>query len=217
MTQDNDHKPQDTDATINAGTESPDIEAQMEEAAEIQDEIDEEGHSAEQHIAHLEAEVERLKTEYLRALAEAQNVKRMADKKVEDNTKYALTSFAKEVLPVADNLKRALVAATPEAREGSEVLNTLAVGVEMTEKELQAALAKHGVARVDALNQPFDPNLHQAMTEMEDTSVPAGTVVQVFQDGYTIAGRLLRPAMVIISRGGPKADAAPAEPVDRQV
>lgn len=201
MTQNQNETEQNTQDT------SPEVEAQIEEAAEIQDEIDEEAHSPEQRIAHLEAEVERLKTEYLRALADAQNIKRLADKRIEDNSKYAVSNFAKELLPVADNMARALSAATAEARAANEVVNTLAIGVEMTGKELQTALSKYQVERIDALNQPFDPNLHQAMTEMENTSVPAGTVIQVYQDGYTISGRLLRPAMVVVSRGGPKREA----------
>ncbi|MFA7431275.1 MAG: nucleotide exchange factor GrpE [Rhodospirillaceae bacterium] len=191
---------------------SPEIEAQIDEAAEIQDEIDEEAHSPEQRIAHLEAENERLRSDYLRALADAQNSKRMADKRVEDNNKYAVASFAKDVIPVADNLARALTAATAEARAASDVVNTLAVGVEMIEKELQSALGKYSIKRIDSLNQPFNPNLHQAMTEMENVSVPTGTVIQVYQEGYILHDRLLRPAMVVVSRGGPKRqDPPPAD------
>lgn len=163
--------------------------------------------SAEQRIADLEAEVRKLKEDYLRALADAQNVKRMADKRIEDNSKYAVSNFAKELLSVADNLGRALLAATPDARKSDQV-NTLAVGIEMTEKELSSALGKYGVRKVDSLNQPFDPNFHQAVQEVEKTDVPTGTVVQVFQDAYVIAERLLRPAMVVVSRGGPKREAA---------
>lgn len=219
MTQNhNDQNPQDLSSET-----SPEIEAQLEEAAEIQDEIDEEAHSPEQHIAHLEAENERLRSDYLRALADAQNIKRLADKRVEDNSKYAVANFAKEVIPVADNLARALTAATADARAASDVVNTLAIGVEMTEKELQTALSKYNIKRIDALNQPFDPNHHQAMTEIENASVPTGTVIQVFQDGYVLHDRLLRPAMVVVSRGGPKREPkpegdAPAEDgVDRSV
>lgn len=165
--------------------------------------------SPEQRIADLEAEVRKLKEDYLRALADAQNAKRMADKRIEDNSKYAVSNFAKELLSVADNLGRALLAATPEARKDAQV-NTLAVGIEMTEKELASALGKYGVRKVDSLNQPFDPNFHQAVQEVEKTDVPAGTVVQVFQDAYVIAERLLRPAMVVVSRGGPKREAVAA-------
>jgi molecular chaperone GrpE len=96
-----------------------------------------------------------------------------------------------------------LLAATPEARK-NEQFNTLSVGIEMTEKELSSALGKYGVRKIDSLMQPFDPNFHQAVQEVEKTDVPTGTVVQVFQDAYVIAERLLRPAMVVVSRGGPK-------------
>jgi molecular chaperone GrpE len=122
-----------------------------------------------------------------------------------------VSNFAKELLSVADNMARALLAATPDARK-NEQFNTLAVGIEMTEKELASALSKYGVRKVDSLMQPFDPNFHQAVQEVEKTDVPTGTVVQVFQDAYVIAERLLRPAMVVVSRGGPKReDIAPAD------
>jgi molecular chaperone GrpE len=163
-----------------------------------------------ERIAALESEVRKLKEDYLRALADGQNAKRMADKRIEDNSKYAVSNFAKELLSVADNLGRALLAATPDARKVEHV-NTLAVGIEMTEKELASALGKYGVRKVDSLMQPFDPNFHQAVQEVEKTDVPNGTVVQVFQDAYVIAERLLRPAMVVVSRGGPKREEAPVQ------
>ncbi len=172
-------------------------------------------------IAELEAENERLKNEYMRALADAQNAKRMADKRISDNSKYAVSNFAKAVLTVADNLSRALMAAPESLRSENEALKSLAVGVEMTAKELEGALGQHGVKRVDALNTPFDPNFHQAVQEVENTAVPTGTVVQVFQDGYVVHDRLLRPAMVVVSRGGPKreavAEAAAPAGVDRTI
>lgn len=159
--------------------------------------------SPEEKIAALEAEVAQLKNDYLRALADTQNAKRMAQKQIEDNSKYAMSNFAKELLPVADNLTRALMAAPEAARAASTDLNTLAVGVEMTEKELQNALGKYGVRRIDSLNQPFNPHHHQAMQEVDRTDIPSGTVVMVYQDGYLIQDRLLRPAMVVVSKGGP--------------
>jgi molecular chaperone GrpE len=168
--------------------------AEAEEAADL---------APDERVAALEAEVRKLKEDYLRALADGQNAKRMADKRIEDNSKYAVSNFAKELLSVADNMSRALLAATPEARK-NEQFNTLSVGIEMTEKELSSALGKYGVRKIDSLMQPFDPNFHQAVQEVEKTDVPTGTVVQVFQDAYVIAERLLRPAMVVVSRGGPK-------------
>nr|WP_242390491.1 nucleotide exchange factor GrpE [Pararhodospirillum photometricum] len=163
-------------------------------------------------VEALTAENRKLKEDYLRALAEAENARRMADKRIEDNTKYAITNFARGILGVADNLARALSAAPEEARQEHEILRTLAVGVEMTARELENALAKHEVRRVQPLNEPFDPNLHQAVQELEDVTVPSGTVVQVYQDGYTLHGRLLRPAMVVVSRGGPKRETVIAPP-----
>lgn len=163
----------------------------------------------EDRIAALEAEVERLKTEYLRALADVQNNKRIAQKQIEDNSRYAVSNFARDLLAVADNLGRALLAAPVEARQSNEGLSTLATGVEMTEKELLSALSRHGVSRVESLNRPFDPHHHQAMQEIERTDVPTGTVVQVYQDAWVLHDRLLRPAMVIVSKGGPKRDEPP--------
>lgn len=163
----------------------------------------------EDRIAALEAEVERLKSEYLRALAEVQNTKRIAQKQIEDNSRYAVSNFARDLLAVADNLGRALLAAPVEARQSHEGLGVLATGVEMTEKELLSALSRHGVSRVESLNCPFDPHHHQAMQEVERTDVPTGTVVQVYQDAWTLHDRLLRPAMVIVSKGGPKRDEPP--------
>jgi molecular chaperone GrpE len=157
-------------------------------------------------IATLNAEIETLRADVLRARADVENAKRMADKRIQDNAKYALSNFIKELLPVADNMRRALSAATPEARQ-DQTVNTLAVGVEMTEKDLLSALQKHGVSRFESEGQPFDPHRHQAMQEVEKTDVPAGTVIQVYQDGFMIADRLLRPAMVIVSKGGPKREA----------
>lgn len=158
----------------------------------------------EDQIALLQSEVERLKTEYMRALADAENSKRMAEKRIEDNSKYAVSNFAKEMLQVADNLDRALLAAPADKREQNDLLKNLAVGIEMTQKTFSEALSKYGVQKIDARGAPFDPNLHQAVQEQENPDVPAGTCVEVYQDGYMIRDRLLRPAMVVVSRGGPK-------------
>lgn len=160
--------------------------------------------TAEERIAALEAEVQRLKTDYMRALADAENAKRMADKRIEDNTKYAVSNFAKEMLTVADNLDRALSAAPEDKRQGNDLLKNLAVGIEMTQKTLATGLEKYGVQKIEARGAAFDPNLHQAVQEVENPDVPAGTCVEVYQDGYLIRDRLLRPAMVVVSRGGPK-------------
>ncbi len=178
--------------------------------------------AADPRIAELEAQIETLKKERLLALAEAENAGKRADKRVADNAKYAVSNIAKALLQVADNLSRALLAAPAELRAANDALKNLSLGVELTEKELHTILENQGVRRVASLGQAFDPNLHNAIQEVADASVPSGTCVQVFQEGYSIHDRLLRPAMVVVSRGGPKreahAAAAPQTPgVDTKV
>jgi molecular chaperone GrpE len=163
-----------------------------------------------ERIAELEALVETLKNEKLMALAEAENAGKRADKRISDNAKYAVANICKSLLAVADNLGRALLAAPPETRATNDTLKNLATGVELTEKELVTVLENQGVRRIAALNQAFDANQHNAIQEVENATVPSGTVVQVFQDGYMMHDRLLRPAMVVVSKGGPKREAAPA-------
>ena len=155
-------------------------------------------------ISELEALVETLKSEKLLALAEAENAGKRADKRIADNAKYAVANIAKALLQVADNLGRALLAAPPESRAANDTLKNLAHGVELTEKELGVVLENQGVRKLNVLHQPFDANFHNAIQEVENASVPTGTVVQVFQDGYMIHDRLLRPAMVVVSKGGPR-------------
>lgn len=161
-------------------------------------------------LAALEAEVEQLKKDRLVALADAENSSKRADRRISENAKFATANICKALLQVADNLGRALLAAPAEARTGNEPLKNLAVGVELTEKELMKVFEDQGVRKIAALNAPFDANLHNAVQEVENKQVPAGTVVQVLIDGYTIADRLLRPAMVIVAKGGPKRDAGNA-------
>ena len=163
--------------------------------------------NAEARIAELEALVETLKSERLMALAEAENAGKRADKRIADNAKYAVSNIAKALLQVADNLGRALLAAPPESRASNDTLKNLATGVELTSKELETVLENQGVRKLTVLNQPFDANYHNAIQEVENTSVPSGTVVQVFQEAYMIHDRLLRPAMVVVSKGGPKREA----------
>ena len=158
-------------------------------------------------IGELEALVETLKSEKLLALAEAENAGKRADRRISDNAKYAVSNIAKALLQVADNLSRALLAAPAETRAGHDGLKNLATGVELTERELLGVLENQGVRKLNAFNQPFDANFHNAIQEVENKDVPSGTVVQVFQDGYMIHDRLLRPAMVVVSKGGPKREA----------
>ncbi|MBF0306717.1 MAG: nucleotide exchange factor GrpE [Alphaproteobacteria bacterium] len=159
---------------------------------------------AAERVAQLEAEAAKLKDQLLRALAETENTRRRLEQQAEDRGRYAVAAFARDMLGVSDNLRRALTAVPAEEREANELIKGLAVGVEMTERELQAAFEKQNIRRIEALGERFDPNLHQAMMEVEDPSKPSGTVVMVMAEGYTIHDRLLRAAMVAVSRGGPK-------------
>ena len=155
-------------------------------------------------IQELEAELTKTKNDVLYAKAEVENVRRRLEAQAEDRGKYAVVNFAKDVLSVADNLRRALDAIPAEAKENSDLAKTLTVGVEMTERELLGTFERYGIKPVAAQGERFDANFHQAMMEMEDTTVPAGTVVLVMQTGYKIHDRLLRPALVGVSKGGPK-------------
>lgn len=153
----------------------------------------------------LEAQVGELKDKYLRAHAEMENTRRRAEKDVADARNYSIAGFARDMLGVADNFERALSAIDPAMREAADnTVKTLLEGVELTGRELAKALEKHGVRKLEPLGQKFDPNFHQAMFEIPDDTVPTGTVKQVVQPGYAIGERVLRPAMVGVSRASPK-------------
>jgi molecular chaperone GrpE len=142
---------------------------------------------------------------WMRALAEMENLRRRMEREVADARTYGIANFARDILAVADNMDRALKALDDELREKADAaVKGLLDGVELTERELHKVLEKHGVKRLEPAGEKFDPNFHQAMYEVPDASVPAGTVVQVVQDGYTIGDRVLRPALVGIAKGGAK-------------
>ena len=163
----------------------------------------------EEQVRILAAAVDELRDKFLRAVAETDNVRKRAERDVADARAYGITGFARDVLSVADNLARALGAVTPEQRAGAdETLKALLEGVELTRREMQNVLMKHGVRELDPKGEKFDPNFHQAMYEVPDPEVPAGTVVQVVQTGYAIGERVLRPAMVAVAKGGAKAASA---------
>ena len=156
-------------------------------------------------------EAAELKDRLLRTLAEMENLRRRTDREIRDSRQYAVANFARDLLGVADNMQRALATLSADFRDQADpVVKSHIEGVELTERELMKVLEKHGIRKLDPQGQKFDPNLHQAVLEISDPSVPSGTVVQVMQAGYTIADRVLRPAMVGVSKGGPKAGAAPA-------
>jgi molecular chaperone GrpE len=154
-------------------------------------------------LQQLQAEKAELQDKLLRALAEAQNARRRAQQDVERERKFGIERFAKDVLSVADNLGRALSALPDDGEAIDPALRNVIVGVQATERELQSVLERHGISRIEALGKPFNAEFHQAMMEIVDATVPAGTVVQELIPGYLIAGRLLRAAMVAVSKGGP--------------
>ena len=141
-------------------------------------------------------------------MAELENTRRRGEREREETAKYAIAGFARSVLTVADNLRRAIASVPEEARE-NEALKPLLEGVEMTERELLRAFERHGIKAVEPLGEKFDHNFHQAMFEVESDGQPPGTVVQVMETGYVIADRLLRPAMVGIAKARPEPDPAP--------
>ncbi|WP_319772472.1 nucleotide exchange factor GrpE [Breoghania sp.] len=154
----------------------------------------------------LAAENAELKDRTLRTLAEMENLRRRTEREMSDARSYAIASFARDMLTVGDNLRRALEAVPDEMRANADDgLKSLLEGVEMTEREMLNQLEKHGVKQIDPSGEKFDPNFHQAMFEVPNPQVPNGTVVQVVQTGYVIGERVLRPAMVGVARGGPKA------------
>jgi molecular chaperone GrpE len=153
--------------------------------------------------AALTAAVDDLRDKYLRAVAETDNVRKRAERDVSEARAYGIAGFARDVIGVADNLTRALEAIDPTARTAAEgTLRALLDGVDLTRRELEKALAKHGVRPLDPTGEKFDPNFHQAMYEIRDADAPAGTVVQVMQTGYAIGNRVLRPALVAVATGG---------------
>lgn len=161
-----------------------------------------------EQIAYLEAKCAELKDQLLRALAEAENTRRRTRREIEDTAKYAVANLAKDLLAAPDNLRRALDAIPAEGRQGDELLDRLAAGVELVEREIHAIFERHGIKRIDPLGQPFDHNFHQALFEVATAEELPGTIVQVLAPGYVIHDRLLRPALVGVAKAPPVEAAA---------
>lgn len=166
----------------------------------------------------LQAENAELRDRLLRSVAEMENLRKRTEREINDTRAYAIASFARDMLTANDSLNRALTMLPQEAREaGDPTTKSLIEGIEMTEREMQRLLAKHGVTPIEAEGQKFDPHKHQAMFEVPDPTRPEGTVVQVVQAGFAIGDRVLRPAMVGVAKGG-GATGQPAEgSVDKSV
>ncbi len=157
-----------------------------------------------ENLAAVEAERDKFRDDYLRALAEMENTRRRAARDKADAGKYAIQAFARDLLPVSDNLRRAVDSVDPGDRDGNPAFQALIEGVEMTEKALLTVFERYGVTPIAAMGEPFDPNVHEAMLEIPDETVPHGTVVHVLEPGFMIHDRPLRAARVGVSKGGPK-------------
>ncbi|WP_306117261.1 MULTISPECIES: nucleotide exchange factor GrpE [unclassified Roseitalea] len=236
---DNDHKPEGESANIDpndrdklrkaadellkadraarkrAAAEDADAYAEFEASGEHFDYEDadsgEAGETISEEIAAIQAENADMKDRLLRLAADMENLRRRTQREVADAKAFSIANFARDMLGVSDNLRRAIEAVTDEQREGAdETLKQLLEGVELTEKSMLATMQRHGVKQLEPEGEKFDPNFHQAMFEVPNPDVPSGTVVQVVQAGYSIGDRVLRPAMVGIAKGGPK-EPRPAE------
>lgn len=185
--------------------DDPELEAANEEGpfdpAEV---LNAQVEEMERQQADLAGRLAKAQEEIHRYQAEIQNLHRRREKETEDASKYAIAKFAKDVVEVSDNFERAISSVPDDATNDNPVLKSLLDGVTMTERAFLNVLENHGVRRISPKDELFDPHRHQAVMEQENTAVPSGTVLTVLQAGYIIADRVLRPAMVIVARGGPK-------------
>jgi molecular chaperone GrpE len=169
-------------------------------------------------VEALQAENAELRDRLLRAAAEMENLRKRTEREIGDTRSYAIAAFARDMLTATDSLARALAVLPADARESADgTTKGLIEGIEMTEREMQRLLAKHGVTPIEADGQKFDPHKHQAMFEVPDPTRPEGTVVQVVQAGYAIGDRVLRPAMVGVAKGGVAAPQPAEGSVDKSV
>jgi molecular chaperone GrpE len=194
-----------TDETTKNGPDDAVAETAADAAANVENEAAAEAPFQQDPLELIKAENAELRDRYLRLAAEMDNLRRRTEREVKDAKSYSAAGFARDMLAVSDNLRRALDAIPADAREAGEAgLTTLIEGVEMTERAMLSTLERHGVRKLEPVGQKFDPNFHQAMFEVPNTEVPNNTVVQVVQAGFTIGERVLRPAMVGVAKGGPK-------------
>ncbi len=198
---------------------SPDPLAQVPapEAAEPEFEIEVGPEQLREIIGVLQAEIDAQKTQILRLAADMDNLRKRTVREKEEAAKYAITKFARDIVGVADNFERAVAAVPQGAAELDPALDSLVEGVSMTERELVNVLERHGVKRINPHGEQFNPHRHQAMMEQQNLDVAPGTILQVYQPGYLIDDRVLRPAMVVVAKGGakpakPESAEAPIEP-----
>jgi molecular chaperone GrpE len=194
-----------TDETTKNGPDAAAAEAAVDTAANVENEAAAEATQQPNPLELLQAENGELRDRYLRLAADMDNLRRRTEREVKDAKSYSVAGFARDMLAVSDNLRRAIDAIPDDVRASADAgLATLIEGVEMTERSMLSALERHGVRKLEPVGQKFDPNFHQAMFEVPNPDVPNNTVVQVVQAGFTIGERVLRPAMVGVAKGGPK-------------
>jgi len=178
-------------------------------------------------ITALETELAEMKDRWMRAEAETANVRARARREVEDARQYAVQSFAKDIVEAAENLRRGLASLPPAADDEPDIIARMRQGFESVERGFLGTLERHGIASQDPTGQPFDPNLHQAMAEQESAAHAPGSVMQAWTAAWTLHGRLLRPAMVVVAKapavempapeGAPEAPAADKPHLDKTV
>lgn len=199
----NDSSPKKDEAAAEAAGAAPQA------AAPPQDAAGEGAKTLQEIVAALQAEVTDLKDKWLRAHAEVENIRKRAEREREEAAKYSIARLARDIVSVGDNFQRAIDAVPAGAAETDPALKSFLDGVTMTERELLNALDRHGIRRVKPMNEQFNPHVHQAVAQVPRADVPSGTIVEVYQVGYMIEERVLRPAMVGVAQGGPKSSPAP--------
>jgi molecular chaperone GrpE len=202
MTEETNKNGPDADAAEAYATEAQEDQANAEATTEAEA-------GADEALEALKAENADLRDRFLRLAADMDNLRRRTDREIKDAKSYAVTGFARDMLSVSDNLRRAIESLPEDARAGADAAVTALIeGVEMTERGMLATMERHGIRKIEPVGQKFDPNFHQAMFEVPNPDVANNTVVQVVQAGYAIGERVLRPAMVGVAKGGPKAETA---------
>ena len=195
--------------------DSPEAQIAAERRAESDENeiyVDEDGELLPGPQELLEIEIADLKDRYIRLAADMENLRKRTERERSELKKYAVSEFARDILPLSDNFQRAIDAVPLEAAEQDEALKSFLEGVKMNERQLQKVLERHGVTQLDPKGEKFDPNMHQAVQQIDNAELPNNTVCEVFQVGYVIADRVLRPAVVSVAKGGPKSVHPSGEP-----
>lgn len=184
-------------------TENDELKQESENSEQIAEQKVQTEEREDDKISQLQAEADKYKDLYIRAHAEMENLRRRTQQELEKRSKFAISSFAQDLLPVNDNLSRAM-ASIPEEEKENDLFKNLLIGLELTQKDLNAALEKNNITPIESVGRVFDPNLHKVVQEVDDPTKPAGTIIQEWQKGYMIGGdRVLREAVVIVTKGGP--------------